>query len=158
MGCIPEQTNESPNEYGDGGRPATSGGKFNMSKPKSQLDWVSYFAKRLPGAADYSLPEGASSDYFTVPAYQNCPPGLKKALYGSGVGSARFPKGGGCSREGRWDKVPGGQVWVNINNRAKDANLDQRNKTVGRRRRSQRKRGKRSRSTKGKAKTGRHKE
>jgi hypothetical protein len=117
------QQTPSPNEYGDGGRPATSGGKFNSSNPKSQLDWVTYFAKKLPGAADYSLPEGASSDYFTVPANQSRPPGLNTPLYGSGVGSVRFPRGGGHSREGRWKKVAGGQVWTNDNNvSARDQN------------------------------------
>lgn len=102
----------SPNEYGDVRRPSTSGGRFNTSKPKSQLDWVTYFAKRLPGAADYNLPEGASSDYFTVTVNQSRPPGLQKPLYGSGVGSVRFPAGGGHSREGRWKAVPGGQRWI----------------------------------------------
>jgi hypothetical protein len=101
----------SPNEYGDGGRPKTSGGRFNSSKPKSQLDWVSYFAARTPSSADYCLPEGASSDYFTASVNQSRPPGFQGTLYGSGVGSIRFPTGDSRPREGKWVRVKGGQIW-----------------------------------------------
>ena len=101
----------SPNEYGDGGRPKTTGGRFNMSNPKSQLDWVTYFGKRTPSSADYTLPEGASSDYFTASVNQSRPPGFQGSLYGSGVGSVRFPTGDSRPREGKWVQVPGGQIW-----------------------------------------------
>ena len=105
------QQTPSPNEYGDGGRPKTSGGRFNSSKPKSQLDWVSYFAARTPSSAEYTLPEGASSDYFTASINQSRPPGFSGSLYGSGVGSVRFPTGDSRPREGKWVRCEGGQLW-----------------------------------------------
>ena len=75
------------------------------------MDWVSYFAARTPSSADYYLPEGASSDYFTASVNQSRPPGFQGTLYGSGVGSIRFPTGDSRPREGKWVRVKGGQIW-----------------------------------------------
>jgi len=33
------------------------GGRFSTANPKSQLDWVRYFAKQLPSPADYGAPK-----------------------------------------------------------------------------------------------------
>lgn len=36
--------------------PGTSGGKFNASKPKTELEWIEYHASQLPGPADWPAP------------------------------------------------------------------------------------------------------
>eukprot|EP00295_Goniomonas_pacifica_P041942 CAMPEP_0175985890 /NCGR_PEP_ID=MMETSP0108-20121206/49839_1 /TAXON_ID=195067 ORGANISM="Goniomonas pacifica, Strain CCMP1869" /NCGR_SAMPLE_ID=MMETSP0108 /ASSEMBLY_ACC=CAM_ASM_000204 /LENGTH=307 /DNA_ID=CAMNT_0017316975 /DNA_START=106 /DNA_END=1030 /DNA_ORIENTATION=+ len=42
-----------PGTYNPPKAPAIGGGRFNESRPKSELDWVQYFAKQMPGPGQY---------------------------------------------------------------------------------------------------------
>lgn len=46
-----------PGQYGAPLLRVPSGGRFNLSNPKSELEWVEYHAKQRPGPADYGAPK-----------------------------------------------------------------------------------------------------
>jgi len=46
-----------PADYGAPALPTPGGGRFSTANPKSQLDWVRYFAKDMPSPADYGAPK-----------------------------------------------------------------------------------------------------
>jgi len=50
-----------PGEYNLPSTLKSSGGTFNMSKPKSEMDWVRYRAKQLPAPGDYFNNQSFSS-------------------------------------------------------------------------------------------------